>query len=85
VQVSADLWAVRGALLAISDLGVTAAHGISTVTARALLVRFGSLTNVLLASHSALRSVPGIGEQRALAIEALGGHGSRHFGASRNA
>jgi DNA excision repair protein ERCC-4 len=68
-----------------AEQALTAAQGISTVTARALLDRFGCLTDVLLAPHSALTAVPGIGEKRALAIEALGGSGSRHFGASRNA
>lgn len=52
---------------------LAAVPGISTVTARALLERFGSVTGVAAAPPEALLEVPGIGNERARALaEALG-------------
>jgi ERCC4-type nuclease len=57
----------------VSEAMLAAVPGISTVTARALLERFGSLSGVASASADALLDVPGIGKERARALcEALG-------------
>ncbi|HEX5582295.1 ERCC4 domain-containing protein [Gaiella sp.] len=58
----------------VPEAMLAAVPGISTVTARALLERFGSLTAVATAPPDALLDVPGIGNERARALlEALGG------------
>jgi DNA excision repair protein ERCC-4 len=56
----------------VPEAMLAAVPGISTVTARALLERFGSLATVATASHDVLLEVPGIGKGRAHALaEAL--------------
>jgi ERCC4-type nuclease len=56
----------------VPEAMLAAIPGISTVTARALLERFGSLTAVATAPNDVLLEVPGIGKERARAlIEAL--------------
>jgi ERCC4-type nuclease len=50
---------------------LSAAAGISTVTAHALLHRFGSVANVAAASPADLRAISGIGRRRAAAIRHL--------------
>ncbi|MCZ7588046.1 MAG: helix-hairpin-helix domain-containing protein [Gaiella sp.] len=52
----------------VPEAMLTAVPGISTVTARALLERFGSLTAIAIASQDELLEVPGIGVERARAI-----------------
>jgi DNA excision repair protein ERCC-4 len=66
-----------------SERALAAADGVSTVTARILLGHFGCLTNVLLAEPDELRTVPGVGFARALAIHRLATSTS-DSGASRN-
>src|SRR6266576_1732119 len=66
-----------------AEQALSAAPGVSTVTARTLLVRFGTLKDVLLASHAELMSVPGVGPSRAAEIAALAA-GTSHSGLSRN-
>ena len=57
----------------VAEAMLSAVPGISTVTARALLAEFGSLTAVAGASPDALLAVSGIGKERARAlVEALG-------------
>ena len=57
----------------VAEVMLAAVPGISTVTARALLERFGSLAGVAGAPRDALLEVPGIGKERAGALaEALG-------------
>ena len=57
----------------VAEAMLAAVPGISTVTARALLGRFGSLAGVAGAPPEALLEVPGIGKERARALaEALG-------------
>jgi DNA excision repair protein ERCC-4 len=54
-----------------SERALAAASGVSTTTARALLIEFGCLRDVLLASAADLRRVPGVGTKRAQSIEAM--------------
>lgn len=54
---------------AAAEAMLAAVPGISTVNARALLSRFGSVAAVLAAGREAWLSVPGIGPTRADAIE----------------
>lgn len=61
----------RRAPIAPAEEALAAAPGVSTETAQRLLERFGSLVDVLVASHDELRSVHGIGERRAQAIQSL--------------
>ena len=57
----------------VAEAMLAAVPGISTVTARALLERFGSLTGVAEAPRDALLEVPGIGKERTRALaEAFG-------------
>ena len=57
----------------VAEAMLAAVPGISTITARALLERFGSLAAVAAASPEQLLGVPGIGTERARALaEALG-------------
>lgn len=57
----------------VAEAMLAAVPGISTITARALLERFGSLAGVAGAPLEALLEVPGIGKERARAlVEALG-------------
>jgi ERCC4-type nuclease len=49
--------------------------GISTVTARALLERFGSLAGVSRADAGELLEVPGVGKERVSALAEAFGHG----------
>ncbi|HEX3805882.1 MAG TPA: ERCC4 domain-containing protein [Gaiellaceae bacterium] len=53
------------------EQALSAAAGISTVTARTLLGRFGSLLEVLSAPPEELQRVPGVGANRAHAIHSL--------------
>ena len=53
---------------------LAAVPGISTVTARALLERFGSLGGIAAASPEELLDVPGIGKERARALADALGH-----------
>lgn len=62
----------RAALVAPPERALSAAAGVSTVTAKAVLARFGCLRNVLLAEPTDLMSVPGVGPAKARAIHALG-------------
>jgi DNA excision repair protein ERCC-4 len=66
-----------------AERALAAAPGVSTTSARALLARFGTLQEVLLASRSDLADVPGVGPKRAAAVKALAS-GTSHSGASRN-
>jgi len=52
----------------VAEAMLAAIPGISTVSARALLDRFGSIAEVIAASPEALRDVPGIGSARANAL-----------------
>jgi ERCC4-type nuclease len=54
-----------------AERALAAASGVSTTTARALLIEFGCLRDVLLASAIDLRRVPGVGAKRADSIQAL--------------
>ena len=65
------------------ERALAAAAGVSTVTARRLLVEFGSLTNVLLAEPEELRRVHGVGVHRAHSIHDLATSTS-DSGVSRN-
>jgi ERCC4-type nuclease len=62
---------------------LAAVPGISTVSARELLVRFGSVAGVVEASVEELLAVPGIGPERARALDDAfragpdGGHPAR--------
>jgi ERCC4-type nuclease len=57
----------------VPEAMLAAVPGISTVTARALLERFGTLAALSTATHDVLLEVPGIGKERARALaEALG-------------
>jgi ERCC4-type nuclease len=60
-----------------AEQALAAAPGISTVTARAALDRFGWLRDVLTADLEALAQVPGVGHRRAQAILDLAGANSR--------
>lgn len=53
------------------EQALAAAPGVSVVTARALLERFGNLRNVILASEAELVEVNGVGAYRARAITSL--------------
>jgi ERCC4-type nuclease len=53
------------------ERALAAASGVSTTTARALLIEFGCLRDVLLASATDLQKVPGVGAKRADSIQAL--------------
>jgi ERCC4-type nuclease len=55
-----------------AERALAAAPGISTVTARNLLERFGCLMHVLQASPGELMTVAGVGSSKAQAIRALG-------------
>ena len=56
----------------VPEAMLAAVPGISTVTARALLERFGSLAGVAAATDDVLLEVPGVGKERARALaEAL--------------
>jgi DNA excision repair protein ERCC-4 len=66
-----------------AERALAAAPEVSTTTARALLTRFGTLQDVLLASPSDLAAVPGVGPKRAAAVQALAS-GTSHSGVSRN-
>lgn len=58
---------------AVPEAMLAAVPGISTVTAKALLERFGSLSSVATATPEALLEVTGIGKERARALlEAFG-------------
>jgi DNA excision repair protein ERCC-4 len=57
--------------IAPPERALAAAAGVSTTTARALLTRFGCLTDVLLAAPEELMSVSGVGLKRAQSIHAL--------------
>ena len=52
----------------VAEAMLTAVPGISTVTARALLERFGSVSGVAAASPAELLMLPGIGKERAGAL-----------------
>jgi ERCC4-type nuclease len=54
------------------ERALSAAAGVSTVTAKAVLAHFGCLRDVLLAGPADLMSVPGVGPAKARAIHALG-------------
>ncbi len=54
------------------ERALAAATGVSTVTAKAVLARFGCLRDVLVAEPTDLVSVPGVGPAKARAIHALG-------------
>jgi ERCC4-type nuclease len=57
----------------VAEMMLTAVPGISTVGARALLERFGSLAGLLAAPMDDWLTVPGIGRERARALaDALG-------------
>lgn len=57
-----------------AEAALASVHGISVVTARALLDRFGTVQHVLLATPETLMAVPGVGPARARALrEALCG------------
>lgn len=57
----------------VAEAMLAAVPGISTITARALLERFGSVTGVAGAPDDELLDVPGIGRERARSlVEALG-------------
>jgi DNA excision repair protein ERCC-4 len=69
--------AIRGACLAVAELGAPAAEaalacvrGISTVLARALLAEFGSLAAVAAANESEWRRVHGIDARKAATLAA---------------
>jgi DNA excision repair protein ERCC-4 len=53
------------------ERALAAAAGVSTTTARALLTRFGCLTDVLLATPEELMTVSGVGRKRAQSIHEL--------------
>lgn len=59
----------------VSEAMLAAVPGISTVTARALLERFGSLAGVASADVGQLLTVPGIGKERVRALAEAFGHG----------
>jgi ERCC4-type nuclease len=52
-----------------AEAALAAIPGVSTISARALLARFGSLAAVLAATPDELLSVPGIGPERVRAIQ----------------
>ena len=52
----------------VPEAMLAAVAGVSTVTARALLERFGSVTAIATASHHVLLEVPVIGPARARAL-----------------
>ena len=54
-----------------AERALAAAPGISTVTARNLLERFGCLSHVLQASPAELTTVPGVGPSKARSIRAM--------------
>ena len=54
----------------VAEAMLAAVPGISTITARALLDRFGSLAGVAAAPPDAALDVPGIGKERARALAA---------------
>jgi ERCC4-type nuclease len=54
-----------------AEQALAAAPGVSTVTARALLRRFGSLHQVVSAPSDELRQVPGVGRARAAALASM--------------
>ncbi len=59
----------------VPEAMLAAVPGISTVTARALLERFGSLAGVASAGQDELLGVPGIGKERVRALAEAFGHG----------
>jgi ERCC4-type nuclease len=73
----------RSELISPAEQALAAAPGVSTATARTLLSHFGTLRDVLSASHVELTSVPGVGPRRAAEIAALA-TGTGHSGVSRN-
>lgn len=52
----------------VQEAMLAAVPGISTIIARALLERFGSVVAIATASHDGLLEVPGVGVERARAI-----------------
>jgi DNA excision repair protein ERCC-4 len=66
-----------------AEQALGAAPGVSTVTARALLARFGTLLNVLSAEQSELLKIPGIGPRKAAEIAKLA-RSTSHSGVNRN-
>jgi DNA excision repair protein ERCC-4 len=64
---------------------LSAVPGVSTVTARALLARFGSLTGVLAANPSDWLSTPGVGPKRAQALSNLLAPSTRSPSGARSA
>ena len=58
----------------VAEAMLAAVPGISTVTGRALLERFGSLGGIAAASPEELLDVPGIGKERARALADALGH-----------
>lgn len=61
----------RSAVVIPAEAALAAAPGVSVVTARAVLARFGSLRGVCEADIEDLRRLPGVGLQRATAIVTL--------------
>lgn len=73
----------RNAQVLPAEQALAAAAGVSTVTARTLLLSFGTLLGVLSASRADLEAVPGVGPRRAAKIAELA-TGTSHSDARRN-
>jgi DNA excision repair protein ERCC-4 len=61
----------RSNVVSPAEAALAAAPGVSTVTAKTVLERFGSLRNLCAADLHDLQSLPGVGRKRAEAIQAL--------------